>query len=172
MEAREPIQLTPGMPLPVITLPATDGSRMSLATLSGRSVVAVYPWTGQPGIPNPPGWDDIPGAHGSTPELEGFREHFEAISLTGARLFGLSGQSTVFQREMALRLKLPFPILSDQAGALARALGLPTFRAGNDSYLKRLTFVVLDGKTEHVFYPVDDPEAHAGEVLDWLNTQA
>ncbi|MDJ0512096.1 MAG: peroxiredoxin [Methyloceanibacter sp.] len=171
MDAREPIQLTPGMPLPVIALPATDGSRISLATLPGRSVVAVYPWTGRPGIPNPPGWDDIPGAHGSTPELEGFREQFEAISLTGARLYGLSGQSTAFQREMALRLELPFPILSDEAGALARALDLPSFTAGNNSYLKRLTFVVRNGKTEHVFYPVDDPEAHAGEVLDWLNTQ-
>ncbi|ODR99021.1 hypothetical protein AUC68_07695 [Methyloceanibacter methanicus] len=69
---------------------------------------------------------------------------------------------------MALRLGLPFPILSDAEGAMARALRLPTFLAGGDSYLKRLTFVVLDGRTEHVFYPVRDPETHPVEVADWL----
>jgi peroxiredoxin len=72
---------------------------------------------------------------------------------------------------MALRLELPFPILSDAAGALRRALDLPTFEAGPETFLKRLTFVVLDGKVEHVFFPVEDPEAHAAEVVDWLKSQ-
>ena len=172
METSTPIHLTPGLSLPLVMLPATDGSRISPATLSGRSLVAVYPCTGRPGVPNPPGWDDIPGAHGSTPELEGFRDVFEAISQTGTRLFGLSSQTTAYQREMALRLELPFPILSDAEGAFAHALHLPSFKAGGDSYLKRLTFAVLDGRTEHVFYPVHDPETHAAEVVDWLTAQA
>ncbi|BAQ17392.1 peroxiredoxin [Methyloceanibacter caenitepidi] len=171
MNERGPIQLTPGLPLPAVTLPATDGSHICLATLPGRSIVAVYPWTGRDGIPNPPGWDDIPGAHGSTPELEGFREMFELISHAGARLFAVSGQSTAFQREMALRLELPFPILSDAGGALRHALHLPTFEAGSETYLKRLTFVVLDGQVEHVFFPVADPEAHAAEIVDWLKSR-
>lgn len=172
MERSAPIHLTPGICLPLVALPATDGSAIVLATLSGRSLVAVYPWTGRPGVPNPPDWDDMPGAHGSTPELEGFRDIFEAISQTGTRLFGLSNQTTAYQREMALRLELPFPILSDAEGAFARALRLPSFKAGGDSYVKRLTFAVLDGRTEHVFYPVRDPETHAAEVLDWLTEQA
>lgn len=171
MDERGPIQLTPGLALPMVTLPATDGSHISLSTLSGRSIVAIYPWTGRPGVPNPPDWDDIPGAHGSTPELEGFRDVFELISHAGARLFAVSGQSTAYQREMALRLELPFPILSDADGALRRALHLPTFEAGPTSYLKRLTFVVLDGEIEHVFFPVGDPEAHAAEVVDWLKSR-
>ncbi len=171
MTERGPIQLTPGLPFPDVSLPATDGSHVNLATLRGRNIVAVYPWTGDPGIANPPGWDDIPGAHGSTPELEGFREVFELISHAGARLFAVSGQTTEFQREMALRLELPFPILSDASGALRRALDLPTFEAGPDSYLKRLTVVVLDGKVEHVFFPIEDPEAHAADVVDWLKSQ-
>lgn len=168
MEPTAPLHLTPGLSVPPVTLAATDGAKISLATLTGRSVVAVYPWTGRPGHPNPPDWDDIPGAHGSTPELEGFRDLFGRISKSGARLFGLSGQTTDYQREMALRLKLPFPILSDAAGALTEALYLPTFEAGGDSYLKRLTFVVNDGRIEHVFYPVPDPDAHAADVAGWL----
>lgn len=167
-----PVHLTPGLPLREITLPATDGSEVCLATLAGLSVVAVYPWTGSPDHPNPPGWDDIPGAHGSTPELEGFRDLFGSLSQTGTRLYGLSGQTTAYQREMALRLELPFPILSDEEGAFARALHLPTFEAGSQSYLKRLTFAVMDGQIEHVFFPVTEPGRHAQDVLDWLLARA
>ena len=83
-------------------------------------------------------------------------------------MFGLSGQTTDYQREMVQRLELPFPILSDADGKFTEALHLPTFETGGASYLKRLTFVVKDGRTEYVFYPVPDPETHAGEVADWL----
>ena len=82
--------VTPGMLLPPIHLPASDGSSVDLATLPGQSVVAVYPWTGRPGAPNPPHWDEIHGAHGSTPELEGFRDLFEDFRRHGTRIFGLS----------------------------------------------------------------------------------
>ena len=171
MAARPPVHLTPGLSLPVVTLPVTDGSDICLATLKGRSIVAIYPWTGRPGLPNPPGWDDIPGAHGSTPELESFRDLFEPISQSGSRLFALSGQSTSFQREMALRLGLPFPILSDAQGAMAAALQLPTFEAGGDNYLRRISFIVSDGRVEHVFYAIDDPESHPAQVVEWLKSR-
>ncbi len=171
MAARAPVHLTPGLPLPVVTLPATDGSDICLATLKGRSIVAIYPWTGRPGLSNPPGWDDIPGAHGSTPELESFRDLFEPISQSGSRLFALSGQSTSFQREMALRVGLPFPILSDAQGAMAAALQLPTFEAGGDNYLIRISFIVSDGRVEHVFYAIDDPESHPTQVVEWLKSR-
>ncbi|MEM7192660.1 MAG: peroxiredoxin [Pseudomonadota bacterium] len=172
MEAQLPSHLIPGFSLPEISLPATDGSYICLATLSGRSIVAIYPWTGRPGHPNPPGWDDIPGAHGSTPELIGLQDHLRQISKTGTRLYGLSGQATDYLREMALRLGLQFPILSDADGTFRSALHLPVFAAGADTYLKRLTFVVLAGRIEHVFYPVDDPAQHATEIVNWLQDTA
>ena len=85
----------------VIALPATDGNAVDLAALTGRSLVIVYPWTGRPGHPNPPDWDGIPGAHGSTPELEGFRDRAVAIRAAWAcGLFGLSRQTTDYQREL------------------------------------------------------------------------
>lgn len=167
-----PLKLTPGFSLPPVTLSASDGSSITLSALSGRTIVAVYPWTGRPHAPNPPGWDHIPGAHGSTPELEGFRDIFEKISKTGARLYGLSGQTTDYQREMALRLALPFPILSDAHKTFAQALELPTFETGGASYLKRLTFALNDGRIEQVFYPVHDPETHSRAVADWLEDVA
>jgi peroxiredoxin len=156
--------------LPPIALPGTEGSDVCLATLTGRSIIAVYPWTGCPGQLNPPRWDDIEGAHGSTPELEGFRDLAERFANTGTRIFGLSRQTTDYQREAVERLRLPFPILSDAEGAFADALALPSFATGGATYLKRLTLVVTDGHAERVFYPVPDPAGHALEVLGWLET--
>ena len=39
----------------------------------------IYPRTGVPGVDAPPGWDQIPGARGCTPQSCGFRDHFAAL---------------------------------------------------------------------------------------------
>ena len=160
-----------GTNLPDVTLPATDGADINLAVLPGRSVIAVYPWTGRPGTPNPPNWDDIPGAHGSTPELERFGALASRLAALGAHLFGLSQQDAAYQRELTQRLTLPFPILSDAGQAFSAALALPSFAASDQRYLKRLTLVARDGKVEHVFHPVPDPATHADDVLGWLEAR-
>jgi peroxiredoxin len=160
--------LKPGLALPRLLLPATSGGDICLADAPGRSVIFVYPWTGRPNHPNPPNWDDIPGAHGSTPELDSARDHAASFVTLRVALFGLSRQATEWQRELGNRLRLPFPILSDEAGRFTAALALPTFVAGDASYLKRLTLVARDGRVERVFYPVPRPETHAAEVLCWL----
>jgi peroxiredoxin len=151
-------------------LPATDGGSVDLAATRGRSVVIVYPWTGRPDHPNPPGWDSIPGAHGSTPELEGFRDRSADFAALGFRLFGLSRQATAYQRELALRLALPFAVLSDAGGAFGDALRLPSFATGGAIYLKRLTLLVSDGVISKIVYPVRDPAAHAAEILREVRT--
>jgi peroxiredoxin len=157
--------LTPGLSLPPVALPATDGRSVDLAAVQGRSVIIVYPWTGRPGFPNPSDWDLIPGAHGSTPELEGFRDRHADFTETNLRLFGLSCQETAYQRELVMRLGLPFPILSDAEGAFSAALELPNFVTGGTTYLKRLTLLIAGGRIETLFYPVIDPAGHAAEVL-------
>lgn len=158
-------RLVPGLAMPDIDLPSTQASSVSLARAAGFNVCFFYPWSGRPGLPNPPNWDDIPGAHGSTPEAEGFRDlhaHFQAI---GATIFGISLQETSFQREFAERLKLPFALLSDASGVLQRALNLPTFETGDVTYLKRLTLLVRDGVLVSAFYPVVEPADHARDML-------
>lgn len=160
--------LVPGTPLPDLELLATHGGTVNLRTRAGTSVVYVYPWTGRPGLPDPPGWDDIPGAHGSTPETAGFRDLYLEFQGLGVEVFGLSGQSFEHQQELCERLSVPFTILSDADGAFQRALRLPTFAAGPETYLNRLTLIVADGAVRHAFYPVHPPETHAAEVLAWL----
>jgi len=161
--------LRPGLSLPDMSLATTEGAAISLATLPGGSLVIVYPWTGRPGLPNPPNWDDIPGAHGSTPELEGFRDLSAGFAKHGVALFGLSTQTTDYQRAMVKRLGLPFSILSDVEREFSNRLGLPAFVTGGDTYLKRLTLLIEDGRIAHLFYPVREPERHAEQVLFWLS---
>ena len=161
-----------GMKIPPVELPATDGSRVTLASSKGRTVVYAYPRSGRPGVANPEGWDMIPGARGCTPQTCAFRDHFAELQEAGvAHLYGLSTQSPAYQREMAERLHLPFAILSDDHLLLTKAMRLPTFETGGMTLLKRFTLIVRDGVVEHVFYPVFPPDQNAGEVLSWLKSR-
>jgi peroxiredoxin len=159
----------PGVAVPAIELPSTTGGSVSLARLTGRTVVYAYPRTGRPGEPSlVDDWDLIPGARGCTPESCGFRDHHAELAAAGAAVFGLSTQDTAYQRELVERLRLPFAILSDAGLELTRGLRLPTFEAAGQTLIRRLTISVRDGAVEKVWYPVFPPDRHASEVLAWL----
>jgi peroxiredoxin len=158
-----------GMRLPPLRLASTAGRMVDLGALpAGRTVIYGYPRTGVPGLALPEGWDLIPGARGCTPQACGFRDHAAELAELGAAVFGLSTQSTNYQREMAERLHLPFEVLSDAGFELIDALRLPTFEAAGQRLIKRLTLIVREGAIEHVFYPVFPPDQSAAEVARWL----
>jgi peroxiredoxin len=158
-----------GQKLPDVALRATSGSPVNLSRLGGRTVLYIYPRTGVPGVDPPPGWDQIPGARGCTPQSCGFRDHFEELKKLGVtHVFGLSTQDTGYQREAAERLHLPFPILSDADLDFARALHLPLFMTSGMMLLSRMALVVDDGVIKKVFYPVFPPDQNAAEVVAWL----
>ncbi|MEQ1651887.1 MAG: peroxiredoxin [Hyphomicrobium sp.] len=161
--------LIAGTRLPDIALPATFDAPVNLARYQERAVVFVYPFTGTPGQANPPGWDDIPGAHGSTPEAEGFRDQYAAFQVKGYEVYGVSGQSTAEQKAFAMRAGLPFQLLSDATFAFADALKLPRFETGGKSYLQRLTLIVRNGVIYRCIYPVTSPATHASEIVAELN---
>jgi len=159
-----------GRKVPSVSLRATDGKTVNLSKLSDRTVVFAYPRTGEPGkVSLVDDWDMIPGARGCTPQTCSFRDLFAELKAAGAvQVFGLSTQSNEYQTEMALRLHLPFPVLSDEKLELTRALNLPTMQVAGLTLIKRLALIVDDGRITHVFYPVFPPDRNAGDVLDWL----
>jgi peroxiredoxin len=159
-----------GMTIPPIGLMATDDSSVALSALSGRTVVFAYPRTGEPGkIALVDDWDMIPGARGCTPQTCAFRDLFAELKAAGAgHVFGLSTQSNAYQTEMASRLHLPFPVLSDEALKLTRALDLPTMEVAGLILMKRLALVIDDGRITQTFYPVFPPDRNAADVLAWL----
>jgi len=165
-----------GRRIPSVPLRATAGRLVDLGeAVEHLRVVYCYPRTGEPDREPPGGleaWNCVPGARGCTPQSLGFREVFGQFRETGVEVFGLSTQSTEYQREAAERLKLPFELLSDEGLALTRALGLPTFQHAGMTLLRRLSMVVKAGIIVKVFYPVFPPDENAGEVLAWLAGQA
>ena len=162
----------PGLKMPDIALPSTDGETVRLSQLgaAGHAVLYVYPLTARPGVALPSDWDAIPGARGCTPEACGFRDHHAELRTAGvSQVFGLSSQASDYQREVVGRLHLPFALLSDPVLQLADALRLPTFTADGLTLFRRLTLVIQEGVVERAFYPVFPPDRHAEEVLTWLH---
>ena len=159
-----------GLTIPPINLVATDDSTVTLSSMRGRTVVFAYPRTGEPGkIALVDDWDMIPGARGCTPQTCSFRDLFAELKAAGAdHVFGLSTQSNVYQTEMASRLHLPFPVLSDEKLELTRALKLPTMEVAGLTLIKRLALIIDEARITHVFYPVFPPDRNAGDVLAWL----
>lgn len=157
-----------GTPLPNLVLLSTDGETINLADLEGRWVIYIYPMTGRPDVALPDGWDGIPGARGCTPQSCSFRDHYAELKALDTGVFGLSAQTTEYQREARDRLHLPFQLVSDSSLQLKSTLRLPTFTVAGMELFKRLTLIVEQGSIKKVFYPVFPPDRNADEVLAWL----
>lgn len=155
-------------PLHSIALPSTEGGGFDLATSPGRWVVYCFPRAGQPGVPLPDDWDDIPGAWGCTPQSLAFRDQYGDIRALHADVVGISTQAPEQLTEIAARLALPFRLLSDAKLDFARSLGLPTFEINGLVMIKRLTLIVTEGVIDHVIYPVFPPDKAAEQAIVWL----
>jgi peroxiredoxin/GNAT superfamily N-acetyltransferase len=155
MNAHDPTQLPPGLPVPQddgecdhlgrppfdrlpesVRLPLTDGGTADLASLStsllSAAVFFFYPRTGVPGQAPNRGrageeWDEIPGARGCTPQSCGFRDLHGEFAALGVQVFGVSTNTTEHQREFKARQHVPYEFVSDSDLELVRALRLPTF---------------------------------------------
>lgn len=160
-----------GRHLPDVSLLSTSGMSVNLAQNSGLIILYAYPLTGRPDMILPPDWLTIPGAPGCTLESCDFRDHYAEIRHLGAEVFGLSTQSTDFQREARERLHLPFDLLSDESLVFSNALSLPTFMSDSVRLLKRLTLICHAGIIEHVFYPVFPPDTHSADIISYLLTR-
>lgn len=166
-----------GREWPSVPLRSTDGGTVDLRERAGRTVLFAFPRTGRPEEPGSAVWDAIPGARGCTPQTCGFRDLYADLHAYADAVYGLSTQSTEYQREAVGRLHLPFALLSDSELVLTRALNLPTFeftpyKSETAVHLKRMAFVIRDSRIEKVFYPVFPPDRNAADVLDWLRDRS
>jgi peroxiredoxin len=160
-----------GRALPAVSLPGTAGRTVNLAELTVPTVLFFYPRNAQPHESIPAEWNIIPGARGCTPHSCGFRDLHQEFARLGFQIFGVSTQDTEYQKELVNRVHLLFEILSDAKFELVKALRLPTFEYRGLRLLKRMAWVVEDGKITKVFYPVFPPDKNADEVLNWLKAR-
>jgi peroxiredoxin len=183
VRTRDPAILPPGLPAPVddgacdhlpgaalphIRLWSTRGRWVDVADVAPRFVLFAYPRTGRPDEPAPPGWDEIPGARGCTPQSCGFRDRHAELRALGHEVFGLSSNPPAHQAEFVARMAIPYEMLSDERLVLADALRLPTFEHRGARLLKRLALVVDRGRIRRAFYPVFPPDRNAEVVTAWL----
>lgn len=164
-----------GLDVPPLTLASTVGPIDLRAFCAGRAVLYYYPATGVPGrdpaIDPAPGWDDISGAAGCTPQCLGFKQEFGNFERSSVRVAGISTQPLTEQRDFANRHELPFPLICDSALALQRAWGMPTFTVGSRTFLERLVMYVEACRVQLVIYPIAAPGASAQATLDLLSNR-
>ncbi len=138
-----------GQPLPEIDLTAEDGSRVGPDDLTGqRTVLYFYPK------------DDTPGC---TKEACAFRDRMADYGEAGIQVYGVSLDSPESHRAFREKYDLNFPLLTDEDGRAAEALGI---LRDNGEVANRVTFLLApDGNIAKV-YPEVSPETHADEILE------
>lgn len=146
--------LTPGDPAPAFTLPADDGSVVSLASLRGRTVVVYF-------YPK----DDTSGC---TTEACEIRDAWTDVRATGAVVLGVSPDGVASHVKFKRKYSLPFPLLADTDHRVAEAYGAWGEKSmyGRKYFgILRSTFVIApDGAIRQVFEKVQ-AKGHAAQIL-------
>jgi peroxiredoxin Q/BCP len=141
-----------GSPAPLIEGTAHDGTHVSMAALKGKPVVVYF-------YPK----DDTPGC---TKEAGEIRDLYEKIQQTGAVVLGVSTDDNTSHAAFATKYNLPFMLLPDKDGAIAKAFGVP-LRLGT---AKRVTFVIDRGGKVAKVFPDVNPTGHGAEILAVLSS--
>ncbi len=101
--------LSVGEPAPAFTLPAPDGSEVSLESLRGKKVVLYF-------YPKD-------NTSGCTTQACGFRDNLPAIEAKGAVVIGVSRDSAKRHIGFAEKHELPFTLLTDADHAVHELYG-------------------------------------------------
>jgi len=140
----------PGSVAPEFALPDAAGKEWHVADWRGRWLVLYF-------YPK----DDTPGC---TTEAQNFRDNLAQFQQLNAVVVGVSLDDGASHQAFAERHKLPFPLLVDADGVVARRYGaLSNF--GVVKFAKRYTFLVdPDGRVVKVYQEVDAAR-HALEIV-------
>jgi len=139
--------IAPGATAPDFRAPDQTGAVRTLAEFKGRPlVVFFYPKDGTPGC---------------TKEACAFRDAWKSYEERGIAIVGVSADDVASHARFAAEHKLPFPLLADTDGAVARAFGVDS----NFGMMERVTVLVdKDGVVQQT-WPDVDPGVHAAQIL-------
>jgi peroxiredoxin Q/BCP len=136
-----------GSPAPAIKATAHNGEQVDLAKMKGQYVVFYfYP-------------KDFTG--GCTKQACDIRDNWSKLKAAGVTVYGVSTQDNESHKKFAAEHKLPFALLPDDKGEIAKAFGVPT----TFGLAKRVSFLIgKDGKIKYV-WPKAATTGHAAEIL-------
>ena len=141
--------LEPGAMAPDFELPDSTGAPVRLSALRGQPVVVYF-------YPK----DDTTVC---TKQACTFRDRLAEFERSGARILGISDDSTESHAKFAAKYRLPFTLLSDKGGAVRKLYGV------NKKFgliPGRATYVIDPaGKIQHVYSALSESEQHVEQAL-------
>jgi peroxiredoxin Q/BCP len=142
---------------PNFSLPAQNGSTVSLQDFRGKKAVVLYFYPK----------DDTPGC---TAESCAFRDQYEVFKSAGAEVIGVSGDSEESHQRFATKYNLPFILLSDQGNKVRKEYGAT---AAFGLFPGRVTYVIdQEGIVRYVFDSMLNFQGHVEEALKTLQQLA
>jgi peroxiredoxin Q/BCP len=137
-----------GQQLPSVSFITEDERKLTSSDLRGqKTILYFYPK------------DDTPGC---TKEACSFRDRMGDYQRAGLRVYGVSLDSPESHRKFREKYKLNFPLLTDEGGEAAKALGA----LGDRGVANRVTFLLDPAGRVAKAYPDVSPESHADEILE------
>ena len=146
-------ELSAGMCAPDFTLLDQNNVKRSLADFKGEWVVLYF-------YPK----DDPPGC---TTEACSFRDNIEIINKLNTNILGVSVDSQESHKEFSEKYSLPFPILADVNGEVAKKYDSYGSFVGF-KYASRHTFIINPSGMIHKVYKKVNPSKHASEIIEEL----
>jgi thioredoxin-dependent peroxiredoxin len=138
---------------PDFSLPAQDGSTVSLSQFRGQRAVVLYFYPK----------DDTPGC---TAESCAFRDQYEVFQSVGAEVIGVSADSSESHQKFAAKYDLPFTLLSDKGDRVRKLYGAT---AAFGLFPGRVTYVIdQQGVVQYVFDSMLNFKGHVEEALKTL----
>lgn len=142
-----------GMGAPEFVLKDQSGKQQSLLNYRGKWVVLYF-------YPK----DDTPGC---TEQACKFRDDLATLTALGAQVLGISVDDSASHAKFAAKYNLPFPLLADEGGAVAKAYGAFS-DWGVFTYAKRYTFLIdPQGKIAKTYLKVDTSK-HSLDIINDL----
>ena len=138
--------LAVGQAAPDFTATDQDGKSVHLADLKGHAVVVYF-------YPK----DETPGC---TKEACSFRDAWVDLKKKGVVIIGISTDNQASHKAFAEHHKLPFVLVSDPSGDIAKKYGVPV----EEGFTKRQSFVLAPDGTLKKIYRKVDVTKHAQEI--------
>ena len=162
-----------GRQIPEITMPSTKNNFFDFSAIDKKNTILYFfPMMGMPDRELPPGWNDIPGARGCTPQNISINKHLKDLEEHDAVPIGISTQPIADLEQLSSIRNLSQILVSDNNLEFQKHLNIPVFAINRNTMYKRLTLVVKNSKIIKVFYPVFPPDKHVSEILKWLENDS
>jgi peroxiredoxin Q/BCP len=148
------MSLRVGDPAPPFDAVAHDGKRIRLADFQGKKNVVLFFYPRDE-------------TRVCTLEACGFRDAYEELVEKDTEVIGVSFDSNESHGKFAKRHDLPYPLLADGKGEIAKEYGAKSLLGSLLNMASRVTFLIgKDGKIAGIFRSAVSADVHVGGIRE------